>query len=181
MRQWVYPEWLGIHQSCNVIVNVAKVSLQWITVGLATMCEPPTLFLFCKTGAIFEFPAKRGKPIDFKKQTNEPFLFYRFTRRIFDLPARSHANGVWPMPAAKKAMIETVASRLVLPFPVFGFPAIVMAMPSVARLLQRRPVWNLPLSFGTIVAGFAIGLPAAIAMAPQTGVPRSCDGCLQTR
>lgn len=147
--------------------------------GWQQCVNPPPYFFFAKLEPLF--PAKRGKPIDFKKQSNEPFLFYRFTRRIFGLPARSHANGVWPMPAAKKAMIETVASRLVLPFPVFGFPAIVMAMPSVARLLQRRPVWNLPLSFGTIVAGFAIGLPAAIAMAPQTGVPRNCDGCLQTR
>uniref|UniRef100_A0A7S4D3Q6 Sidoreflexin n=1 Tax=Eutreptiella gymnastica TaxID=73025 RepID=A0A7S4D3Q6_9EUGL len=71
--------------------------------------------------------------------------------------------------AAAKAMREMVASRLVAVPPVFGAPAIVMAVPPVAALVARRPGLGLPVSFSAVLLGFGVGLPGAIAMFPQTG------------
>ena len=55
--------------------------------------------------------------------------------------------------------------------PVFGLPALVMALPVVARMVQARPKAAGPVSFVALMFGFGVGLPAATAMSPQIGVP----------
>lgn len=77
--------------------------------------------------------------------------------------------------AAGKAMKEMIASRMALSVPVFGLPAIALAIPSVAVLIKKNPKLGMPISFSCLMAGFGLGLPAAIAMSPQTGVISVAD------
>ena len=71
--------------------------------------------------------------------------------------------------AAKKAVQETVLSRVILQFPVFLAPAVIMALPPVAKFCSAMPVAGVGLySFVSIVC-FGFGLPAAIAVFPQRG------------
>ena len=71
--------------------------------------------------------------------------------------------------AATKAVQDTVVSRAALSVPVFGFPAVVMTLPPVTAVVARHPRLGLPISFSALMLAFGLGLPAAIAMSPQTG------------
>ena len=113
----------------------------------------------------------------------------------FDLPGSSAA--------ARKAVHETVFSRIFLQVPVFFFPAIIMSLPGapttpslshhrdrppqvdgastvrlgavMKNLVRRLPQWELAINTFVLIIGFGFGLPATIAAFPQTGQIRRSD------
>jgi tricarboxylate carrier len=74
--------------------------------------------------------------------------------------------------AAKKAIQETVVSRVLLQLPVFLFPPVMSMLPPVARFLRRNPRLATPVMTGFLFVGFGFGLPASIAAFPQEGLIR---------
>lgn len=71
--------------------------------------------------------------------------------------------------AARKAVIQTCVSRLLLQVPVFFFPPVVGMLPPIRRLLNALPKWTLAIETLILIIGFGFGLPATIALFPQTG------------
>lgn len=72
--------------------------------------------------------------------------------------------------AAKKAVQETVMSRIILQFPVFFVPPVLLAIPPFSTIAATSSVASLSvMAFLTTVA-FGLGLPGAVAYFPQTGV-----------
>ena len=71
--------------------------------------------------------------------------------------------------AAKKAVMETVYSRILLQVPTFFIPPLCMMIPSIAALAAANPVFNMAASTFVLLVGFGLGLPAAVAVFPQTG------------
>lgn len=71
--------------------------------------------------------------------------------------------------AARKAVIQTCVSRLLLQIPVFFLPPVVGMLPPVRRLLAALPKWTLAIETLILIIGFGYGLPATIALFPQTG------------
>lgn len=71
--------------------------------------------------------------------------------------------------AARKAVIQTCVSRLLLQVPVFLFPPLVGMTPPVKRLVAAMPKWTLAIETLILIIGFGFGLPATIATFPQTG------------
>lgn len=74
--------------------------------------------------------------------------------------------------AARKAVIQTCVSRLLLQVPVFLFPPVVGMLPPIRRLLDALPKWTLAIETLILIIGFGYGLPATIALFPQTGTIR---------
>ena len=74
--------------------------------------------------------------------------------------------------AAKKAIQETVYSRMLLQVPVFVFPPVMTFLPPIAKLLRKNPRLTTPITTAFLFIGFGIGLPASIAAFPQDGVLR---------
>jgi hypothetical protein len=72
--------------------------------------------------------------------------------------------------AAKKAIQETVFSRMLLQVPVFVFPPMMTFLPPVAKLLRRNPRLTTPVTTAFLFLGFGFGLPASIAAFPQEGL-----------
>lgn len=72
--------------------------------------------------------------------------------------------------AAKKALSEMIFSRLVLPFSTFCFPPLCAAIIDTKTTLTRgRPRVSLAVNAALLMFGFGFGLPATIAIFPQTG------------
>jgi len=72
--------------------------------------------------------------------------------------------------AAKKAIQETVFSRMLLQVPVFVFPPMMTFLPPIAKLLRRNPRLATPVTTAFLFLGFGFGLPASIAAFPQEGL-----------
>ena len=72
--------------------------------------------------------------------------------------------------AARKAIQETVVSRVLLQLPVFLFPPVMTLLPPIAKFLRRHPRYNTPIMTAFLFLGFGLGLPASIAAFPQEGV-----------
>lgn len=71
--------------------------------------------------------------------------------------------------AAKKAIQETVFSRMLLQVPVFIFPPMMTFLPPIANLLRKNPRLTTPITTAFLFIGFGFGLPASIAAFPQDG------------
>ena len=71
--------------------------------------------------------------------------------------------------AARKAVIQTCISRLLLQVPVFFAPPIVGMLPPIRRLVNALPKWTLAIETLILIIAFGYGLPATIALFPQTG------------
>lgn len=71
--------------------------------------------------------------------------------------------------AARKAVMETVYSRILLQIPTFFFPPMFMMIPPVAALAARSSVASVTLNTFVTLVGFGLGLPAAVAVFPQIG------------
>lgn len=71
--------------------------------------------------------------------------------------------------AARKAVMETVYSRILLQIPTFFFPPMFMMIPPIAALAARSAVANITLNTFVTLVGFGLGLPAAVAVFPQIG------------
>ncbi|ESO85043.1 hypothetical protein LOTGIDRAFT_130996 [Lottia gigantea] len=69
--------------------------------------------------------------------------------------------------AAKKALIETAITRLVLPAPILILPPIIMSYIERTKFLKRYPKIHLPVNAFVCTAAFALALPVAIALFPQ--------------
>ncbi|KAF4659700.1 hypothetical protein FOL47_007476 [Perkinsus chesapeaki] len=72
--------------------------------------------------------------------------------------------------AAKKALKEVVASRVLLQFPVFGVSPAFMTLPPIQKMCMAYPSLALPISTTVLLLSFGFGLPASIAAFPQTGI-----------
>lgn len=72
--------------------------------------------------------------------------------------------------AAKKAIQETVFSRMLLQVPVFVFPPMMTFLPPIAKLLRKNPRLTTPVTTAFLFVGFGFGLPASIAAFPQEGL-----------
>lgn len=72
--------------------------------------------------------------------------------------------------AAKKAVMETVYSRILLQVPTFFIPPLFMMIPPIAALAANSAVASITLNTFVTLVGFGLGLPAAVAVFPQTGV-----------
>lgn len=71
--------------------------------------------------------------------------------------------------AATKAVQETVMSRVILQFPVFFLPPVLLAIPPFSTIAATSSVAGLSvMAFLTTVA-FGLGLPGAVAYFPQIG------------
>ncbi|KAK2180012.1 hypothetical protein NP493_462g01026 [Ridgeia piscesae] len=69
--------------------------------------------------------------------------------------------------AAKKALIETAVTRMVLPAPILIIPPVIMTMIEKTSLLKRRPKLHLPFNALVTTLSFGLALPVAIALFPQ--------------
>ncbi|KAI0214459.1 Sideroflexin-5, partial [Lamellibrachia satsuma] len=69
--------------------------------------------------------------------------------------------------AAKKALIETAITRMVLPAPILIIPPVIMTMIEKTSLLKRRPKLHLPFNALVSTLSFGLALPIAIALFPQ--------------
>ncbi|KAL4231548.1 Sideroflexin-5 [Mactra antiquata] len=69
--------------------------------------------------------------------------------------------------AAKKAVLSTAGTRVVLPAPILIIPPIVMSLLEKTRFLQKNPRWHLPLNAIACTISFGLALPATIALFPQ--------------
>ncbi|KAM8915779.1 sideroflexin-5a isoform 1-T1 [Spinachia spinachia] len=70
--------------------------------------------------------------------------------------------------AARLALLETALTRAVLPVPILILPPIIMSVLEKLPLLQRRPRLVLPVHSLVCLAAFALALPLAISLFPQT-------------
>lgn len=71
--------------------------------------------------------------------------------------------------AAKKAVMETVYSRVILQFPTFFVPPLMMMIPPIAALAASSAAFSITANTFFTLVGFGLGLPAAIAVFPQIG------------
>lgn len=92
--------------------------------------------------------------------------------KVYDSERREVGSSVV---AAKKAIQETVFSRMLLQLPVFVFPPVMTMLPPVAKFLKRNPRLTTPVMTALLFLGFGFGLPASIAAFPQHGVIRESD------
>lgn len=69
--------------------------------------------------------------------------------------------------AARKAVLSTAGTRVVLPAPILIIPPIVMSMLEKTRFLQSNPRWHLPFNALACTVSFGLALPATIALFPQ--------------
>lgn len=76
--------------------------------------------------------------------------------------------------AAQKALKEMIFSRMILPLPTFLAPPIALTLLDPI-LRKNRHHWTLPLSATFVLLGFGLGLPATIAIFPQTGTVEASD------
>jgi hypothetical protein len=92
---------------------------------------------------------------------------------LFDGCGRPVAAGARSQVAARKAVYQTIASRLLLTIPGLLMPALITSIPVIVRLTTRRPKWALSLDTLTIMLCFGFGLPATNAAFPRTGSIRA--------
>jgi len=71
--------------------------------------------------------------------------------------------------AARKAVMETVYSRMLLQLPTFFVPPVFMMLPPIAAVAAANPVFGIGANTFITLAGFGLGLPAAVAVFPQIG------------
>jgi len=71
-----------------------------------------------------------------------------------------------PLTRSRRQM-ETVYSRVLLQLPTFFLPPVFMMM--LPSSLAAAPVAGLALNTFVTIVGFGLGLPAAVAVFPQTG------------
>ncbi|XP_041930398.1 sideroflexin-5-like [Alosa sapidissima] len=69
--------------------------------------------------------------------------------------------------AAKHALMETAFTRVVLPFPIFVLPPMIMAYLEKLPLLQAHRRLMLPIHSFVCLAVFGLSLPLAISLFPQ--------------
>nr|XP_039262617.1 sideroflexin-5-like [Styela clava] len=69
--------------------------------------------------------------------------------------------------AAKKALMETAATRAVLPAPILIIPPVVMSFIERMKWFHRYPRLNLPIQVLLVSVSFGLALPVAIAIFPQ--------------
>lgn len=71
--------------------------------------------------------------------------------------------------AAKKALTEMAISRVILPVPVFLLAPLGMSL--VEPIVKRnRRLLSVPFNAAFVMLGFGLGLPATMALFPQTGM-----------
>ncbi len=75
--------------------------------------------------------------------------------------------------AAKKALMEMTASRMVLPLPVFLLVPLGMSM--IEPIVRKNRRLSLAFQTAFVLSGFSLGLPAMIALFPQIGTIESSD------
>eukprot|EP01065_Artemidia_motanka_P001254 TRINITY_DN10583_c0_g1_i1.p1 TRINITY_DN10583_c0_g1~~TRINITY_DN10583_c0_g1_i1.p1 ORF type:complete len:344 (+),score=84.89 TRINITY_DN10583_c0_g1_i1:73-1104(+) len=71
--------------------------------------------------------------------------------------------------AARKAVNETVVSRMLLQVPVYFVPACLLALPPFTTIAAVSPAHSVALSTFVTIVAFGFGLPAAIAYYPSQG------------
>ena len=76
--------------------------------------------------------------------------------------------------AAKKGVLETVASRAILQIPVYLAPPVLTAT-VFSSFLAANPVLSVPLTTYLLLISFGFGLPFAIAVFPQFGEISGAD------
>jgi tricarboxylate carrier len=88
---------------------------------------------------------------------------------LMDDGGRVVADGAKSSIAAEKAVIETAVSRAFLGIPCFLLPAAIMSLPPIARFCAASPSMGLGLYTFVSIILFGFGLPATVAIFPQTG------------
>ena len=76
--------------------------------------------------------------------------------------------------AAKKGVMETVASRAILQVPVYFIPPFLTAT-IFSPVLVANPALSVPLTTFLLLVSFGYGLPFAIAVFPQFGDISAAD------
>ena len=72
--------------------------------------------------------------------------------------------------AARRGVESTTLSRALLQAPVYFLPPLLMgAVPPLRNALLRHPLMTVPTTTYLLLVGFGIGLPASVAVFPQTG------------
>lgn len=69
--------------------------------------------------------------------------------------------------AAKKAVLSTAGTRIVLPAPILIIPPIVMSFLEKTRFLQKNPRYHIVFNAIACTLSFGLALPATIALFPQ--------------
>ncbi|KAK2852787.1 hypothetical protein Q7C36_007988 [Tachysurus vachellii] len=69
--------------------------------------------------------------------------------------------------AARRAVLETAVTRIVLPMPILVLPPMLMAMLERLPLLQAHPHFVLPVHSLVCLCAFGLALPLAISLFPQ--------------
>jgi len=88
---------------------------------------------------------------------------------LVDAEGKQIVDGARSRTAAKKAVMETVYSRVLLQLPTFFLPPVFMMIPPVAAAAAVNPVFSIGANTFVTLIGFGLGLPAAVAYFPQIG------------
>jgi len=88
---------------------------------------------------------------------------------LVDADGKEIVAGARSKTAARKAVMETVYSRVLLQLPTFFLPPVFMMLPPVAKAAAASPVISITANTFVTLVGFGLGLPAAVAVFPQTG------------
>jgi tricarboxylate carrier len=88
---------------------------------------------------------------------------------LVDTNGKEIVPGARSKTAARKAVMETVYSRILLQLPTFFLPPLFMMLPPVAVAAAASPVVSITANTFVTLVGFGLGLPAAVAVFPQTG------------
>jgi sideroflexin-5 len=94
---------------------------------------------------------------------------------LIDSEGQVLANEARSSIAAAKAVKETVLSRVALQVPCYFVPALIMSIPAIIRLGHRSASLSLCLYTYVSIVSFGFGLPATVAIFPQTGSIRVSD------
>ena len=88
---------------------------------------------------------------------------------LTDADGKEIVSGSRSKTAAKKAVMETVYSRMLLQLPTFFLPPLFMMLPPIASAAAASPVVSITVNTFVTLVGFGLGLPAAVAVFPQIG------------
>jgi len=78
--------------------------------------------------------------------------------------------------AARRGVESTTASRAILQAPVYFIPSVLMGvLPPLKRILAKHPTTRVPMTTFLVLVSFGLGLPATIAIFPQTSSIRPSE------
>jgi len=179
--------WQWLNQTHNALVNyynrnasVPQPTSLYVTGYFGAVASAVTV-----AGGLGEFISRTKKIAPATKAVVQKFIPYPAvatanTCNIFLMRRSELSSGISIMgdkgqhlgnstEAAKKALMETALTRIILPAPILVLPPIIMGFIEKTVLFKRYPRTRLPVHATVVTAAFGLALPLAISLFPQNG------------